>query len=544
MRKFKRLFIFILILSVQIVAIASVNVNVNGSSYTIPQTNERGWGTAVTSWIQAISSNTLQPVGGSFSLTADADFGASFGLKTAYYKSRSANISSSGIIRLAKTDFLGWRNNANSADLLLGLDASDNLTFNGVLVPTTTAVTLAASQTLTNKTLTNPVISTISNTGTLTLPTSTDTLVGRATTDTLTNKTISGVSNTISNVSLTTGVTGALPILNGGTGQTTKAAGFDALQPMTTGGDLIYGGASGTGTRLPNGSSGQFLKSNGGTAAPSWGNPTIQLLTPNIQTFTTGSGTYGLSYYFFVTSANATVGATYTNNAQTFTVARTISGSTLLLCTSTGAPASSGTLTKSTGTGDATITFSTFQAPLYLKITMVGGGGGGAGTGAGNGAGGNGGITTFGTSLLTANGGTGGSAGTVTPGLGGTALLSTPVIGFAITGSGGNSGGNTTTSGGGAGGASMLGGSGYGGGAVSGAGGTAATNSGSGGGGAGSNATSSGAGGGSGGGILATIYSPNATYTYAVGAGGTSGAGATAGGAGAAGIINVEEFFQ
>ena len=42
---------------------------------------------------------------------------------------------------------------------------------------------------MTNKTLTTPVISSISNTGTLTLPTSTDTLVGRDTTDTLTNKT-------------------------------------------------------------------------------------------------------------------------------------------------------------------------------------------------------------------------------------------------------------------------------------------------------------------------------------------------------------------
>jgi hypothetical protein len=51
-------------------------------------------------------------------------------------------------------------------------------------------VTLAGTQTLTNKTLTAPVISTISNTGTLTLPTSTDTLVGRATSDTLTNKTL------------------------------------------------------------------------------------------------------------------------------------------------------------------------------------------------------------------------------------------------------------------------------------------------------------------------------------------------------------------
>jgi hypothetical protein len=54
----------------------------------------------------------------------------------------------------------------------------------------TSLATLTGSQTLTNKTLTSPIISSISNTGTLTLPTSTDTIVGRATTDTLTNKTL------------------------------------------------------------------------------------------------------------------------------------------------------------------------------------------------------------------------------------------------------------------------------------------------------------------------------------------------------------------
>ncbi len=57
---------------------------------------------------------------------------------------------------------------------------------------TDTFVGKATTDTLTNKTLTAPIISTISNTGTLTLPTSTDTLVGKATTDTLTNKSISG----------------------------------------------------------------------------------------------------------------------------------------------------------------------------------------------------------------------------------------------------------------------------------------------------------------------------------------------------------------
>ena len=60
-----------------------------------------------------------------------------------------------------------------------GLDSS--ATGNAVtLAIDSTVVTLAGSQTLTNKTLTAPVISTISNTGTLTLPTATGTI---ATTD-------------------------------------------------------------------------------------------------------------------------------------------------------------------------------------------------------------------------------------------------------------------------------------------------------------------------------------------------------------------------
>src|SRR5210317_478694 len=77
-----------------------------------------------------------------------------------------------------------------------GIDTSGSANTLTVAIDSTVA-TLAGTQTLTNKTLTTPVISSISNTGTITLPTSSDTLVGRATTDTLTNKTINTASNTI-----------------------------------------------------------------------------------------------------------------------------------------------------------------------------------------------------------------------------------------------------------------------------------------------------------------------------------------------------------
>lgn len=61
-------------------------------------------------------------------------------------------------------------------------------------------VTESGTQTLTNKTLTTPVIASISNGGTVTIPSGVRTLVARDTTDTLTNKTISVDDNTVSGI--------------------------------------------------------------------------------------------------------------------------------------------------------------------------------------------------------------------------------------------------------------------------------------------------------------------------------------------------------
>lgn len=92
------------------------------------------------------------------------------------------------------SDFLVAANNAQTlTNKTLTSPIISTISNSGTITLPTGTRTLVArdtTDTLTNKTLTSPIISTISNTGTLTLPISTDTLVGRATTDTLTNKTL------------------------------------------------------------------------------------------------------------------------------------------------------------------------------------------------------------------------------------------------------------------------------------------------------------------------------------------------------------------
>lgn len=342
-----------------------------------------------------------------------------------------------------------------------------------------------------------------------------------------------------------------------------SATGLPLTNPMNTGGDIIYGGASGVPTRLANGTSGQVATSAGGTNAPTWstvpGNTTI--LKAATRTVLTGTGSE-TGKIFTCSSANATVGATYTNNGVTYTVLATIAAKTTLFCSGTGT-LSGGTLTKSGGTGDATITFTLGQslatyttpsspAPISLAVRGVGGGGGGAGSGTGSGsAAGTGTITAFSFNGLLANGGAPGTwAGA--GGAGGTASLN-GLNGYAISGGSGGTGSGAVTGmgndGGGIGGSSAFGGAGAPGWSA-GSSGAGATNTGGGGGGGGSNGNASvlaGAGGGSGGYFDYVTGSISATFYYCVGAGGGAGGAGTSGvvgGAGGTGVLIIDERYQ
>lgn len=126
----------------------SVSVIVAGVSYQIPTVGENSWGPAVTSWIQAISANTLQTSGGLFSLSGDLNFGPSFGLISNYYTSTSSNAASSGVLRLANNDSIKWRNAANSADIGLKLDNTNTFQFGAAVAATNLTGTNSGDVTL------------------------------------------------------------------------------------------------------------------------------------------------------------------------------------------------------------------------------------------------------------------------------------------------------------------------------------------------------------------------------------------------------------
>jgi len=447
-------------------------LTINGVGYSYPVQGDQSWGTAATAWATAVTNGMLQMAGGNFTLTANVNFGATYGLLTAFYQSQSSNTAETGVVRLANnSDAVSWRNAANSEDLALAVNASNQLTFNGNPIVGSggsgaagTVLTGQGTSSLPTYAATVPLGVASNTAGILTL-------AAAATAGVVTIQQLGASSNYNFNLPTTAGTTGQVlasaggsnssmtwanavtnpmttlgdTVYGGASGVFTRLAGqttatlniltqtgtgsasaapawstLTSILPMTTLGDTIYGGASGVATRLAGQTSStkNFLTQTGNgstSAAPTWSALTV----PTIQTF------LQTNYYTFtISSATVAAGQVYSNNSSQFTVVYAISSGTTLVAyrsSGTNAPSGSGTLTYVSGTDSGNLTYSavaangtyfpTSTSVLYIKVTAVGGGGGGAssGTSAGSGNNGNNGTaTTFGSSLLSAGGGTGG----------------------------------------------------------------------------------------------------------------------------------------
>ncbi|MBO9542715.1 hypothetical protein J7643_19170 [bacterium] len=141
-------------------------------------------------------------------------------------------------------------------------------------------------------------------------------------------------------------------IAHGGTGATTKIAAFDALSPMSALGDLIYGGAAGTNTRLAGNTTTtrKFLREVGdGTnaAAPTWDTLTAADI-PNLDTSKLTSGTLPVGRGGTGLSTLTANGVVYASNTTTLTTAAGTSAQ-ILMANASAVP------TWTTLSGDASI---------------------------------------------------------------------------------------------------------------------------------------------------------------------------------------------
>ena len=145
--------------------------------------------------------------------------------------------------------------------------------------------------------------------GTVTSVSGTGTVNGISLSGTVTSSGSLTLGGALTGVDLATQVTGTLPIANGGTGQTTASAAFNALSPVTSTGDLILGNGVNSSTRLPIGANTYVLTSNGTTAT--WAIP-----TGSGATITNDTTTATNVYPTFAAATSGSLSTIYTSNAK------------------------------------------------------------------------------------------------------------------------------------------------------------------------------------------------------------------------------------
>lgn len=115
-------------------AISGTAVTWNGTTYTVPAVGDENWGEDVGNLLISLVNNGFQKTGGTFTLSSEADLGGTAGLVALYFGTRSSSDSTTGVFRLSNAESIGWRNAANSADLLLTVSTNNSLLFNGATI--------------------------------------------------------------------------------------------------------------------------------------------------------------------------------------------------------------------------------------------------------------------------------------------------------------------------------------------------------------------------------------------------------------------------
>lgn len=292
----------------------AISISFNGVVYSIPEVGDESWGESLTSYFTAIPQGALQKVGGSFTLTANVNFGPNFGLLAQYYTTRTTNAATAGNFRLARTDVISWRNQANGANLDLGVNASNQLTFGGGTIVTGGITALTGDVTATGP---GSVAATVAFVGGVSAANvATGANLANAATDLNTVSTIvkrDGSGNFAAGT-ITASLTGV-------------ASGNTTITPAQYG-VVVSGAANVLGVIAPDASTTKVLVSGGASANPSWQDIATGALalgafgsSPNSSGATLATGTLTLQPADGTNPGGVTAGSQTFGGVKTFTLA-------------------------------------------------------------------------------------------------------------------------------------------------------------------------------------------------------------------------------